>query len=76
MPPPADPPAAEDLPAVPEWRSPRQRWRDAAATTLAFTLPLHALGCVGSRALEGLVAIRPQAVTSLTRPHPSLCPVP
>ena len=76
MPPPADPPAAEDLPAVPEWRSPRQRWRDAAATTLAFTLPLHALGCVGSRALEGLVAIRPQAVTVVDTSPSALCPVP
>jgi class 3 adenylate cyclase/energy-coupling factor transporter ATP-binding protein EcfA2 len=45
---------------VPESRHPRQRWRDAVSTALAYTLPPHALGCPGSAALEGQVCIRPQ----------------
>jgi hypothetical protein len=41
-------------------RHPRQRWRDAVSTALAYTLPPHALGCAGSSTLEGQVCIRPQ----------------
>lgn len=55
-------------------RHPRQRWRDAVSTALAYTLPPHALGCAGSSVLEGQVCIRPQVTTALPDRSPSLPP--